>query len=302
MRQCRSDAKAMSARGISLIEVLLACALVAVVGGAIASLAGPLRTALARSEGAAQLEPSGRAALETMTSDLREGGADPDVADQRWRLSPLILAATPLPDLDSTDPVNRGSALRVRRTLSGAAQGVLAADAAAGSAILLLETAARCAGGPPACNFTPGDIAIVYDGAAADSASVFAIGAGTVVLTRPLANAFPRGAVVATVDTTRYGTRVAADGSRRLVRISAGGAEQPMLDNVADFEVTSDTGDPSQATRISIRLRLEAPLSSLRGPAGYLFRRPGNAVDARQWLPDVQMLFTVALRNPTGAG
>ena len=290
----------MSPRGISLIEVLLACALVALVGGALAALASPLRSALARSEGAAQLEPSGRAALETIVSDLREGGADPEIADRQWRLSPMLLSTTPLQDLDSTEPVSQGGAVRIRRTPFGAAQAVLGANAAAGSAIVLLETAARCAGGPPACSFRPGDACVLYNATAAETVAVFAVAAGTVVLTRPLTNAFAAGAVIARIDTTSYGTRPAAGGSRQLVRISTGGAEQPMLDNVVDFEVTSNTADPSQATRISIRLRLEAPFATLRGPAGYLFRRAGRAIDARQWLPDVQMLFTVALRNPTG--
>jgi hypothetical protein len=94
--------------------------------------------------------------------------------------------------------------------------------------------------------------------------------------------------------------RDAAEGSRQLVRISSGGAEQPLLDNVVDFDVASDTANLSQTTHLSIRLRLEAPSAMLRGPAGYLFRRPGSAGNARQWLPDVQMFFTVALRNPTG--
>jgi hypothetical protein len=291
----------MSTRGISLIEVLLACALVALIAGAIAALAGPLRRAQARSDAGTQLEPSGRAALETIVSDLREGGADPEVAERPWRLSPLVLSATPLENLDTTDPVNRGGAVRIRRTLSGRAQGVLSANAAAGTTIVLLDTSTRCAGGPPACSFVRGDVCVLYDGAAAESVSVFGVGAGTVFLARPLINTFTVGAVLATVDTTRYGTRPAAGGSRQLVRISAGGAEQPMLDNVVDFEVTSNTLDPSQATQLSVRLRLEAPLAALRGPPGYLFRRGGQAVDARQWLPDVQLLFTVALRNPTGA-
>ena len=215
-----SHTKTMKARGISVIEVLLACALVALVGGAVAALARPLRSALARSEGNAQLEPAGRAALETIVSDLLEAGADPEVADQRWRLSPQVLPVTPLRDLDSNDPVVQGGALRVRRTGSGAAQGVLGANVVAGSTILMLETSARCAGGAPSCSFSPGDVCVLYSDDIAESVVVFAVAAGTVVLARPLTNAFGSGAVIGTVLTTSYGTRLAANGWRQLVRVS----------------------------------------------------------------------------------
>jgi hypothetical protein len=150
------------------------------------------------------------------------------------------------------------------------------------------------------CDFRPADVCVLYNDSAVETVTLAGVGVGTVVLGRPLANGYSAGAVLSTLVTTLYGTRVMADGSQQLVRISPGGAEQPVLDHVVDFEVASDSTDLARTSQISVRLRLEAPSSDFRGPAGYLFRRVGSAVDARQWLPDVQMLFTVAFRNPTG--
>ena len=287
----------MNARGISLIELLVACALVALLGGAVAALARPLRDTLARSDASAQLEPAGRAALETIAADLREAGAGAAVADRQWRLSAVLATALPLANLDSNDAVQRGGALRIRRSPTGGAQTTLRANAAAGGAVLLVETAGRCTGGPPWCGFRPGDACVLYSADAAELVSVAAVAAGVVFVSRPLAMAFPTGAALAAIVTNTYGIRQAIDGSRILVRISPGGAEQPMLDNVIEFEAASDAANLLETTRISVRLRIEAPSAILRGPAGYLFRRAGSATSARQWVPDVEMLLSVALRQ-----
>lgn len=47
---------------------------------------------------------------------------------------------------------------------------------------------------------------------------------------------------------------------------------------------------------VRVRLRLQAP-APFRGPAGPLFRHPGNAVNPRRWVPDAQIEFDVSLRN-----
>ena len=59
----------MSARGFSLIELLLACALFLAIGGAVAALVSPLRAAVERSDAVAQLEPAARSALEGLLGE-----------------------------------------------------------------------------------------------------------------------------------------------------------------------------------------------------------------------------------------
>ena len=60
---------------------------------------------------------------------------------------------------------------------------------------------------------------------------------GVVQLANGLRNSFEAGAVLASSVTTTYGLRSEADGTRRLVRVLAGGVEQPVLQHVVDFEV-----------------------------------------------------------------
>lgn len=49
--------------------------------------------------------------------------------------------------------------------------------------------------------------------------------------------------------------------------------------------------------RVSVALRVEAALSTLRGPAGALFTRAGTARAARRWVPDQEIRFDVAPPN-----
>lgn len=284
----------MTARGFSLIELLVACALLMIVGGGVAALAGPLRHALARSDAIAQLEPAARGAIEALLSGVRDAGGDTLVADPGFSLASLIPRVRPVVDLGDGTWASPGGAIEILATSGGA---VLAAPVAAGSGVLPLETATRCATGPPACGFVVDDEVVVYTQAAAERLTVRGVLPGQLVLAQPLAGPFAMGAALVRVETTRYGTRALPDGSRRLVRITAGGAEQPVLDNVVALVVEADTADPLRVRRVSIRLRLEAAAATLRGPAGRLFQRAGTAVHARQWVPDVEMQFVVALRQ-----
>lgn len=291
----------MTARGFSLVELLIACALLAVIGGAVAALARPLRVALARADSSAQLEPAATAALEPLVADIREAGADAAIADLASRLALRVPRVTPLLDLETNTPALVGGAVRVVRTPRGGAQGTLSAAAAAGSGVLWLDTAARCSGGPPVCGFAAGTVAVIYNAEAAELVTVDATGGATVVLVGRLGASYSAGAALAEIVNTTYGTRRQADGSRQLVRLTTGGAEQPVLDSVVEFAVTTDSPDLARVERVDLRIRLEAPLAALRGPAGYFFRRAGTAVSAREWLPDAELRLTVALRNPAGA-
>lgn len=288
----------MSSRGFTLIELLIASAMLVTVAAAVAMLAGGLRSTVARVDAAAQLEPSGRAALAGLVSDVQQAGADAGVADVGMRLSRSIAGVLPLADLGSNAFVSPGGAIELTRVARGA-EAVIAVAAPAGTGALTVGTLDRCRGGPPACDFAPGAMAVLYSDVTAERVEVRAIGAGLVVLERPLAGAYPAGAVLAELFVTRYGTRLRPGGSRQLVRISSGGAEQPIIDNVAAFEIATDTADPLTLRLVSIRLRLEAA-DSLRGPAGFLFARAGTARHARFWVPDAELRVAVSPRNPLG--
>jgi type II secretory pathway pseudopilin PulG len=49
--------------------------------------------------------------------------------------------------------------------------------------------------------------------------------------------------------------------------------------------------------RVDVTLRVESAIAWLRGPTGALFARPGTATIAEQWLPDLEVHFSVAPHN-----
>lgn len=291
----------MSSRGFSIIELLVAASLLLVVTSAIASLVPPLRVHFERFEASGELEPAGRAGIEALLADLREAGSDAAVTGPEQRLARSVARVLTLSDLESRTPAVPGGAVRVFRVSSPAAQGLLSAAAPAGSVSLALRTTSRCAGGAPACSFGVGGLAILYDEAIAELVTISGTGAGFVTVASRLTSDFGPGAVLAALTSTTYGVRRAADGAGRLVRLTTGGAEQPVIDGVVGFEVTPDSVDPARVESVQVTLRLESPTAALRGPAGYLFRRDGTARSPGAWLPDIELRTTVALRNPSGA-
>ncbi len=291
----------MSARGFSLIELLVACALVVIIGGAVAALVAPLGAALERTETVAQMEPAGRTALEAVLADVREAGSDPGIAAPGLAFARVLERVSSLRNLASDELARPGGAVRVIRVPHLGAQGLLRAAVAAGTITLPLDTGSRCAGGRPACGFLPGALALIYTGAGAERVVIDGIGDGFVRLRSPLSGGFAAASVLAELVSHTYGTRSTADGSRQLVRLTTGGAEQPLLDNVSEFEVLPDAIDPFRVQHIAIRLRLEAASPEFRGAAGYLFHRAGTSTDPRRWIPDVELRASVALRNPVSA-
>jgi hypothetical protein len=287
----------MTARGFTLIELLIAAALIVAIGGTLAALVAPLDTVIERANAHADMDAGTRTVIQQVAADLRQAGSGAAIALTDTPLARILPSVVPLRDLDSDDVALPATAVRVRFVPHLAAQGVLGVHATAGDSWLQLETASRCATGAPSCGFRPGQSAVLYTSAAAQIVTIDGTAPGAVALVPPLGAAFPAGAVLSELVTTTYGTRPAAGGSLRLVRISSGGAEQPMLDNVVEFTATTDTADPLAATRFAWTLRVQAPSPHFRGPAGSLFRRGGSATHARRWVPDVELRMVVALRN-----
>jgi hypothetical protein len=198
--------------------------------------------------------------------------------------------------LDTDVGAQPAGAIVINRVPDGAAQGRLRLAAAAGEQLLWLDTAARCATGVPACGFREGDRAGVLSDTVSEAVVIETPLADAVVLASPLVNAYPAGAVLGRFITTSYGLRAGPSGDR-LVRVSDGGADQPVLDNVVGFTLSADDADPMRVRRLALRLRVQAASAELRGPAGLLFRQAGTASSARRWLADVELRSEVALRN-----
>jgi prepilin-type N-terminal cleavage/methylation domain-containing protein len=290
----------MNDRGFTLLELLIACALLLVVTGAVATMAVPLRDAFERAIGATDLTGGARVVLDRLAAEAREAGSSAAVAVGRFRLSNVVATVVPLSDLDGGSASGIGTAVRITRIPLGAPQGVLQTGAAAGEWAVQLETSAPCTAVGIACGFRPGMPIIIHDDVHAQMVTVQSVGSsGAIGLASPLASAFAAGSVVAAVSIVSYGVRPEADGSLRLVRATAG-AEQPVLQSVVDFEVAILGTDPLHARQVDFRLRIEAPSAALRGPMGPLFRRPGTAMRSSKWVPDLDMRTSVALRNLPG--
>ncbi|HUE90321.1 MAG TPA: hypothetical protein VMO26_29915 [Vicinamibacterales bacterium] len=291
----------MTARGFSVIELLMAAALVMAISGALAALVAPLGTVIERAGANADMDAGTRTAIQQVAADLRAAGSDAAIALPGTRLARVLPPVVPLRDLESGEVAVPATAIRVTSVPHLAAQGTLSVEAAAGNVWLPLETTSRCATGGPSCGFRPGQPAVLYTETTAHLAVIDGTAEGAVSLAPPLPAAFPAGAVLSELMTVTYGTRPGPDGSRRLVRISSGGAEQPVLDNVVEFTATTDTANPLAAALLTWTLRVQAPSADFRGPAGFLFRQGGTATQARNWVPDVQVRMVVALRNREAA-
>jgi len=92
----------------------------------------------------------------------------------------------------------------------------------------------------------------------------------------------------------------------RLDPLGAGSAALVMLDaaRLSDgpwcpdaFSLNRYDADLLRVRRIAVTLRVETPLSALRGPASVLFARGGTSRTAIGWVPDQEVRFDVAPRN-----
>ena len=287
----------MTAKGFTLVELLMATAVVMAISGALAAALAPLGSAIDRTHAKADMDAGSRSVVQQLASDLRLAGSDASIAWPHARLARVLPPVALLRDLETGAIALPATAIRITYVPYLAAQGMLDVAAAAGDTLLRLETMSRCATGLPACGFRPGDSALLYTSAAVTTVAIDAVANGAVTIGAPLTVPFPEGSVLAGFVSVTYGIRLAADGSHQLVRVSTGGAEQPMLDNVVAFTLLTDTGHPLEAGRVSWTLRVQAPSRAFRGPAGSLFRRPGTATRMRHWIPDVEHRMVVALRN-----
>lgn len=234
--------------GFSLVELLVALLVVIAIAGALAAMAAPLRSAFDRTLALGEITVRSRAGVERLIGELREAGSAASGLTQN-AIVDLRPSIVPMADLDDPRIVSPIRALRLLTVPSDGGQGVLNRAAAAGDNVLELDTPSRCAQSRGVCGFVGNVQAVVFDAARAEEVRVQTVDLArmALVLDRPLARAFAVGATVIAIETVSYGVRQDADGSMRLVRISGGGAEQPIADHVVQFEVAlTGVGYPPQ--------------------------------------------------------
>jgi type II secretory pathway pseudopilin PulG len=229
----RAAACAGPACGFTVIELLVALAIVMSITGILAQVVEPARAAFDRVPAELDLQQRGRTAIDQMSQSMRS--AISMIVPASERLTVMV-------------PVVNG------------AQGVLSADHLAGAVALSLATA-PCPNIKDVCGFTPGAFAIIVD--ASHQFEVVEVvsttpGTRTFVGDRGLSRPYSIGSAVIEIDQYTFSLALQADGSLSLIRETAAGAIQPMVDFVTalSFRVTGQ--------QVDFSVTVQAPTTALR--------------------------------------
>jgi prepilin-type N-terminal cleavage/methylation domain-containing protein len=222
----------MSARGFSLVELLVASTICAGVAAAIALLVPAARAAFEVTPAELDLQLRARTTIDHLTHTLRSSGGDAVAAAELGLLSALVPAVIPY---DAAE--GRFTRLKVLVPRVNGAQGVL--DQHQFGALGSLSFAALgCPALAVVCGFARDATALIADGSGRfDVFTVAAADATThrITANRALNPPYAAGSVVVEADAFTYQMQGQPDGSQSLVRMTAGGAIQPVADGVRDL-------------------------------------------------------------------
>lgn len=252
--------------GFTVVELLIAMTITLLIAGAIAGVTQPARDAFDRVPAELDLQQRGRIAIEVMSEALRSAGRNVAAAELLGSLSDLV------PAVSVFDPDESGAftSLEVIVPATDAAQGVLAADQAGAAAAITLAVA-PCPDVNDVCGFTPGSTALVADGLG--HFDVFSIattepGGRRFAPAIALSRAYPAGSIVVEVDRSTFSLALQPDGSYTLVRETAAGAVQPIVDfvNGLSFDVSGRdvTAGFFQIDQVEVWVSIEARTEALR--------------------------------------
>ena len=244
----------MNARGFTLIECLVASAVFLAVAGAASMLVAPVHLVFERVLSSSDMDARARTGIGMLLAELADAGSGATVGPPLIALNDLLPVVSP-----------GGDAVTITRVPAGAPQGTLRGAVAAGDAAAALEIGGACYMQDSTCGFRPGAAAVIFDAARAERVSIADVDSGTSTLrlASSVAGPFDAGAAVVAVERVSYRLRAAGD-SARLVRISPGGAEQPVVDHVVAFDVAAWSADPyAHGTDVTLRVHTASP--ALRG-------------------------------------
>ena len=200
-------------RGFTLVEVLIATAISALLAGAVATAVPPLQAFFEQAPAAIDVQQRARTAIDAIAQAVRAADnvllLDEDAVDSHFR---QLMTIAPRPY---------------------AAQGVVADQSDPGGDVWL--GAEQCPGVPDVCGFSRGSIARITD--SDGRFELFVVGsvdaaARRLSPRRRFADAYAATATVVEVDAFTFRLDPAPDGSSTLVRETAAGAVQPIADGV----------------------------------------------------------------------
>jgi len=257
---------AMREGGFTVIELVIAMAIALLIAGAIAGVAPPARDAFERVPADLDLQQRGRTAIHALSQALRSAGQNVAATQALGPLSELL----PSVSVAAEDESGSFTELTVIVPVPDAAQGRLAVAQSSPGASMTLA-ADHCPNVNDTCGFTAGSTVVVADGAG--HYDVFSIGAANagprrVTPASALSRSYPAGAVIVEADQLTFGLAEQPDGSYSLVRTTAAGAVQPIVDfvNGLAFDVIGRhaTAGFFQIQQVDLRLSVEAPTDLLR--------------------------------------
>jgi hypothetical protein len=235
--------------GFTIIELVISAGIIIGIVGTAVVVVGHARDALDRDGMGVEVTQRLRVGMDALVRDVRAAGAGARVGAS----GVLLPDALPVIELLRAATVGvpddrRFSALRVTMAAGDAAQGVLGRRAIPGVPLQLAPTT-NCVG-LPACGFRLGASIVVYDGSSAfDVARVESIdpATSTIVVTPALSRDYAVGTLISEVDISTFELDAEPDGTQRLVRRTAAGALQPIVDQVVTFSVEAfgDASPPS---------------------------------------------------------
>lgn len=224
-----------SARGFSLIELLVALTICAIVSASVAIVVPPARAVFGIVPAELELQQRARLVVDAMTQAIRAAGADVVASDQLGAFADLVPALIPSDAVDG-----RFTRLMVLGPRVNAAQGVL--DRHQVGAVVLWLSASPCPDAPGVCGFTRGTTGLITDGSGRfDVFTVSSVDATTRSLSadRAFIPPYTAGSIVVEADVDTFQLEAQPDGTRTLVRVTAAGAVQPIADRIDSlgFEV-----------------------------------------------------------------
>lgn len=232
----------MSARGFSLVELLMALTISALLCGAVAGVLPTARAAFESTPGALDLQQRSRIGVDVLVAALRAAGGSTMASAAGLSLSSALPAILPVPSPGGPADDGPFSAVQVISALPAGGQGVLDRDQAGPSGVLMLSTTRSCPHADDVCGFRTGAVAAIADGYGRYDVFVVASASTTGWSLAPasgLSAAYRAGSPLVEVDSSRFGIAAQPDGSTALVRQTADGATMPIVDGVSRLGFTA---------------------------------------------------------------
>jgi prepilin-type N-terminal cleavage/methylation domain-containing protein len=230
------------ADGFTLVELIVAMAIMVVFGGALLSLVRAGESMARMQPEAADVQQRARIALHVLGSELALAGAGLDRGPLAGPLAQFFAPAAPSAD----------GGITIWYVSSRMAQATLAMPLAPGETAAYIQPPSECPVADPACTFSDAATALLFDGhGCRDVVRVDrVIGAALDVRAGARGCTYAAGAALAQGEVRTY--RVDATSHQLLRRDEATGSTVPLLDNVLAMDV--EYLDAGRHIRVTLRL------------------------------------------------